>query len=403
MKYIQIVTTIILVAFTQNVLSQSDAEAQRMLAQIKSLQPSEQTVKPLQLAQVSPQQLSPVPPSPPPPVVALPQLPTPARATTPVPVPVPVPVPAPQQAQAPPPPVSPMQLEGSLYQNIAIESEKKTGTSKFEIPYPQAQPARSIKDQIVGNKAFEGAVQGMLPMTPEQIHRLRQIYDAQQFAAAAAAGTPPRPTATSVYVNMSPGATPPVIRLADGFVTSMVFLDATGAPWPIEALDIGNPQVFNIQWDKKSNILMIQANTLYTYGNLAIRLRGLNTPVMLTLIPGQEIVDYRVDITVPGYGPEAKPLPIDTGLPPTETPLLLQVLDGIPPQGSKALTVMDELGQAWVLGEKMYLRTPYTLLSPGWLATMSSADGTNAYELQKAPMVLMAKNGKMMHVKIEGF
>lgn len=274
--------------------------------------------------------------------------------------------------------------------------------SDFEYPFPEAQIRQSPVENQIGQSAFSSAVGQALPMNPQQIHRLKQIYDAAQFAAAAPAGTPPQPTATSMYVNLSPGASPPAIRLSQGFVTSLVFLDSTGAPWPVDAYDLGNPNAFDIAWDKTDNVLMVQAKTLYTYGNLAIRLRGLNTPIMLTLIPGQQVIDYRVDVTVPGFGPDAKALPINTGLPPQAAPVLLDVLDGIPPQGSRQLVMSTAIGSAWLLNGNMYVRTQYTLLSPGWLATMSSADGTNAYELQRTPMLLMAKNGKIVNVKIGG-
>ncbi|MEM1243240.1 MAG: DotH/IcmK family type IV secretion protein [Pseudomonadota bacterium] len=273
----------------------------------------------------------------------------------------------------------------------------------FEAPYAGASIQVPASQQGIDENAFNATVRNLIPMSPEQVHRLRQIYNASQFAAAAPAGIPPKPTATSLYVNLSPGATPPVIRLSEGFVTSLVFLDSTGAPWPIEAYDIGNPQAFNIEWDKKTNVMMVQAKSLYTYGNLAVRLRGLTTPVMLTLIPGQKVVDYRVDITVPGYGPDAKKLPIRTGLPPPASDELLKVLDGIAPTNGRRLKVSDYAGEVWVTKREMYLRTKYTLLSPGWLATMSSADGTHAYELQKTPMLLMSINGDIVHVKVEGF
>lgn len=284
-----------------------------------------------------------------------------------------------------------------------IKNEQMTPADTFQYPFQQSQVKDSQQLKQIGNKAFAGAVRNVLPMSPGQVHRLKQIYHAAQFAASVPAGTPPKPTATSIYINLSPGASPPAIRLTQGFVTSLLFLDATGAPWPIAAYDLGDPRSFNIAWDKKDNLLMIQAKTLYTYGNLAVRLRGLNTPVMLTLVPGQQIVDYRVDITVPGYGPDAQALPIDTGLPDQATPVLLSVLDGIPPKGSRKLTVDKGVGQAWEVRGKMYLRTRYTLLSPGWLATMASADGTTAYQLQKTPMLLISKNGQIVHVKIGGF
>jgi intracellular multiplication protein IcmK len=274
--------------------------------------------------------------------------------------------------------------------------------SDFQYPHAKAQLRKTPIGESISQAAFSGAVHQALPLTPEQIHRLKQIYDAAQFAAAAPAGTPPRPVATSVYANLSPGSTPPAIRLSEGFVSSLVFLDSTGAPWPVAAYDLGNPNAFNVAWDKQDNVLMIQAKTLYTYGNLAVRLRGLNTPVMLTLIPGQAVVDYRTDITIPGYGPDAKSLAIDTTLPPQAASVLLDILDGVPPTGSKQLVMSDSFGAAWSLRGKMYVRTHYTLLSPGWLATMSSADGTHAYEVQPTPMLLMSKNGKIVHVKIGG-
>ncbi|CAN5442717.1 N/A [soil metagenome] len=272
----------------------------------------------------------------------------------------------------------------------------------FRVPFSSQQIPLTLEEQATQEQAFAGAARNLLPMSPEQIHRLRQLYSASQFAAAQPAGTPAKPTSTSLFVNLAPGASPPAIRLSEGFVSALVFLDATGAPWPIEAYDIGNPAAFNIQWNKTDNTLMVQASSLYTYGNLAVRLRGLGTPVMLTLLPGQQEVDYRVDIRIPENGPNATAATINNGLPPTEGSALLGVLNGVPPAGSKLLRIPGAAGQVWAMGEKLYLRTRLTLLSPGWLATMSSADGTKAYELQRTPMILVAEDGKAVQLKIEG-
>jgi len=260
----------------------------------------------------------------------------------------------------------------------------------------QAQPD-------VRETAFANTVQGLMPMSPDQVHRLKQAYDQSQFAAAAPARVPPKPIATSQMVNLSPGSTPPVIRLAAGFVSSLVFLDSTGAPWPIDAYDLGNPTAFNIQWDKSSNTLMIQASSLYTYGNMAVKLKNLSTPVMITLIPGQKAVDYRVDLRIQGMGPNAKPMAVGDGLPGQPNPLLLSVLDGIPPPGSLALAIpASPESQVWSAGGKMFLRTRLTLLSPAWISKMESADGMHAYEMSTTPMILVAENGKAVQLKLEG-
>nr|WP_245614222.1 DotH/IcmK family type IV secretion protein [Legionella massiliensis] len=259
-----------------------------------------------------------------------------------------------------------------------------------------------VDDDLINLKAFEGVTQQLFPLNPEQIIRLKQLYQAREFAQTSTAGTPPKPTATSQFVNLSPGSTPPVIRLSQGFVSSLVFLDSTGAPWPISAYDLGDPSSFNIQWDKTSNTLMIQAMKLYNYGNLAVRLRGLNTPVMLTLIPGQKAVDYRVDLRIQGYGPNAKTMPMEEGIPPSANDILLHVLDGVPPGGSQRLTVSGGDARAWLLNDRMYIRTNLTILSPGWIGSMTSADGMHAYEMQKSPVLLVSWHGKVMQLKVEG-
>jgi intracellular multiplication protein IcmK len=263
-------------------------------------------------------------------------------------------------------------------------------------------PEDPLVHESIDERAFDSLKKQLFPLSSKQIRSLKEMYHNSEYAQAAPAGTPPKPTATSQFVNLSPGSTPPVIRLSQGFVSSLVFLDSTGAPWPISAYDLGDPAAFNIQWDKTSNTLMIQSNKLYTYGNLAVRLTGLNTPVMLTLIPGQKAVDYRVDLRVQGYGPNAKSMPLEEGLPPSASDLLLHVLDGVPPPGSSRLVVSGGDARAWLLDEKMFIRTNLTILSPGWIGSMTSADGMHAYEMQKSPVLLVSWHGKVMQLKIEG-
>lgn len=271
------------------------------------------------------------------------------------------------------------------------------------------EPVKSETNDMVSEEkatndlAFKGVTEQMFPLTSEEIIRLKQLYHNNEYAQATTAGTPPKPTATSQIVNLSPGSTPPVIRLSQGFVSSLVFLDSSGAPWPIAAYDLGDPTSFNIQWDRTSNTLMIQATKLYNYGNLAVRLRGLNTPVMLTLIPGQKAVDYRVDLRVQGLGPNAKSMPMEEGIPPAASDLLLHVLEGVPPDGSQKLTISGGDARGWLLKDRMYVRTNLTILSPGWIGSMTSADGMHAYEMQKAPVLLVSWHGKVMQLKVEGF
>lgn len=297
----------------------------------------------------------------------------------------------------------------SLNQQMNTTKDKAQNKEDAEAPAaPSAsvgtdgQMMTSSDKETIESLAFDSIKEQLFPLNPEEIIRVKQLYNKTEAAQVSTAGTPPKPTATSQFVNLSPGSTPPVIRLSQGFVSSLVFLDSTGAPWPIQAYDLGDPTAFNIQWDKTSNTLMIQASKLYTYGNLAVRLKGLNTPVMLTLIPGQKAVDYRVDLRIQGYGPNAKSMPMEEGIPPAANDVLLHVLDGVPPQGSSRLSVSGGDARAWLLNDKMYIRTALTILSPGWIGSMTSADGTHAYEMQKSPVLLVSWHGKVMQLKVEG-
>jgi intracellular multiplication protein IcmK len=277
------------------------------------------------------------------------------------------------------------------------QDSTSTGTDQYDPRHLYAASSSPLQE-----KAFQNLSRQALPMSPGQIVQLKQMLAEAQRASAAPADTPPRPVLTTQIANLAPGSIPPVIRLQQGFVTSIVFVDASGANWPIVSCNLGNPKAFNLlQWEPGSNTIKIQALSMYTYGNLAVNLKGLSTPVMLTLMPGQKTVDYRVDLRIPRLGPESKPDVSGAFLPASANNILLSVLDGVAPPGAKPLDVEGGDCQAWEIGNKMYLRTELTVLSPSWIAVMSSPDGTKAYEMVKSPDVLVSKYGKTMNLSIK--
>lgn len=307
-----------------------------------------------------------------------------------------------------PPGSQPITATSSLASDLLPQSKPKQEASPVVgAPQNTSQATTSAKattqQPSLYDEAFSGVVGQLLPMTPDQVMKLREVFTASQEAAANPPGIPPKPTSTSLLVNLSPQAVAPVIRLGAGYITSLVFIDATGQPWPIAAYSVGDPASFPIQWDRKSNTMLVQSATFYKRSNLAVILRDLNTPVMITLLSGQEAVDYRVDLRVPGVGPNA--VFIQNGIPDAVNPILFDVLNGIPPKGSKELKVSGGgITQAWLLNKKLYLRTNLTVTSPGWQATMSSVDGTHAYQLQPSPVILALQNGKdkILTLTIEG-
>lgn len=286
-------------------------------------------------------------------------------------------------------------------QNQGQQSPQQPANSATQSSQPASASApanTALGDTGMSQQAFANMVRSLMPLSPDQIKALRVLFDKSQQAAATSPGTPPRPTSSTIMVNLAPGSTPPVIRLSNSFVTSLVFLDSTGQPWPIQAFDIGDPNSFDVKWNRKGNTLLVQPNTTYKSGNIAVMLKGKDTPVMITLIPGQHAVDYRADLRVPGFGPNAKPSL--SGLPDTANPKLLTFLNGIPAQGAKRMTVQGGPGQAWSMGPYIYLRTQLSLLSPGFIASMSSPDGTHVYQIKKTPVVLASYQGQVVQLKL---
>jgi len=274
-----------------------------------------------------------------------------------------------------------------------------------------SQPAQSESErrsqirsteQLKREQAFNMLLDDVLPLSPDQIVRLRKGYDQTLQAKATPPHAPPTPQIITKTVQLSPGSEIPVIRLAAGFVTSLLFVDATGACWPITAYNIGDPESFRINWNQKDNTLFIQSGKDYAHGNLAVRLCGLDTPIMITLVSGQHNVDFRVNMQVGERGPQAKPPVIDTTFEANVNPLLLNILDGIPPRGSIKLNVIGGPGDAWLADNKIYFRSKLTLLSPAWVATVSSLDGMHVYELMLTPYLVASQNGKTIDIKLTG-
>ncbi len=266
---------------------------------------------------------------------------------------------------------------------------------------PDQQP--TYKPTTLRDEAFKELLNKTFPMLPSQIHELHKQYDQTQLAIHSTPGAPPQPISSTVTVDLSPGAIPPILRLATGFVTSIVFVDSTGQPWPVADYSLGNPAGFNIKWDNKTNTLFIQSLKDHISGNMAVRLGDLDTPIMISLVTGQKDVDYRVDMQVPGTGPNAEaPVLDNNSMSQGTSHALLAVLDGVPPSGSIELNVAKDYGRAWLYNGKLLFRTKLTVLSPAWSASVSSPDGTKVYELMNTPLILASQNGKTIKIELTG-
>ena len=286
---------------------------------------------------------------------------------------------------------------------VAIEGNPSLEEVMSEVQVSPEERQRQLEEQA-RDLAFDAAINGLLPLKPGEIRRLLETYDESTTAAQTPLLDAPKPEVTVQTVSLDPGVQPPVIKLAPGHVTTLSMLDQTGAPWPI--LDVSWGGDFDVlQPEGGGNVIRISPLGAFKRGNMSIRLTELSTPITFMLETHRDVVQYRFDARIPKYGPDAVIPIIERGglntLAAGNTDLV-SVLDGTPPGGAERMTVegVDGRTSAYKMGELVYIRTPFTLLSPAWSNSVASADGLNVYTIDDTPVILLSDGGKMVRATI---
>ncbi|MCI5060380.1 MAG: DotH/IcmK family type IV secretion protein [Alphaproteobacteria bacterium] len=273
----------------------------------------------------------------------------------------------------------------------------KNLTTYIDSTKDREKTQKELAEQI-RREAYDAAITGLFPLQPNQIKALIKEYDKTRAAVEEPVHGIPTPIVNVETISLDPGVPPSTIKTAVGHITTVNILDVTGAPWPIQ--DISWAGEFEVvEPEEGGHIIRITPMGKSAYGNMSVRLLTLKTPVTFMLKTGTDEVQYRVDARIPEYGPFAKAQLIDGG---TElvagNALITSVLDGTPPGTAERLEVsgVDGRTSAYKISGMTYVRTPLTLLSPGWEHSVSSADGMNVYALEDTPVLLLSDQGRFM-------
>lgn len=268
----------------------------------------------------------------------------------------------------------------------AAETEKETGIKEGE---------KEVIDQFLG-------------MTPDEI----RYYRAGKEVRKEAVHEPRRPVKAvtrSIALDLSPGAAPETIRVFDRSGAVVVFTDATGAPWPVIGKNNFAKDLFEVTQSPEADspVIMISTTTGVGQGTVAVFLKDLPTPVLLTMTIGLEEADSRVDAIVPRRGPMAKQPTIEQQTAPEFDPKLLDFLTKTPPSGAKQLTIQVDGDPstatetiAWMWNEKLYVRTPLAIMSPAWRGIAKTNDGMRAYVFEPTPVLLVSDKGKVHTLRV---
>ena len=248
------------------------------------------------------------------------------------------------------------------------------------------------------------------PMSPEQVRKfMEELFRRQMAARENFTNRPaPKPVTSVQTLDLSPGATPPVVRVAVGQGSVLSFSDAAGRPWEI---------VDNINFHGNAFDVKLIGPHLYTIAlkepaaaNVTVVLKDLPRPIVITAVPAQNEVDYLVEFTVPrfiGGRPPAAALATaaDPSAPNFNAEALLNYLYRTPPKDAIALQVNGVSNvMAWQSSPTtMVVRTDGLLILPAWLRRHVATDGMGVYEVPLSPIISIARGGQVVRATISGF
>lgn len=253
-------------------------------------------------------------------------------------------------------------------------------------------------------EAFDQALKQLMPLKPAEIRSVLEHYDRTVESTELPVHPYPRPESVVQNVSLDPGVLPLTVKLAYGYVTTLSMLDSSGSPWPIEDISwVGDFNITESTVDKATHMLRVSPGGKFAHGNVSMRLVGLDAPVIMTFETGRDIVHYRFDAVIPKRGPGAKMPLINNGITlAAGDPDMSVALGGVIPEGADILNVsgVDGRTTAYVYNGMTYVRTPLTLLSPGWDSSVASADGTKVYALEETPVILLSDRGRMVRAHL---
>lgn len=293
----------------------------------------------------------------------------------------------------------------------ADDATESTTHAPAVTPAPVAPSADAAGPQArreqARERAFEHTEDATVPMTPEQLQALIQSLETAETVSST--HRPPETVMTAEALDLN-ATHPPVVRVGQGYGTSLLFTDRTGKTWPITAYQGFNDQLFvvsasTITGDKEDlpSVLVVQPVARWGAGNLVVTLKGLETPVVLTLALGQSIVDARKEFKLPLAGPNAAP-EYRVARPGGIDGALLNVLNGLPPIASATpvdLQGVEPEALAWRVGQDLYLRTVAEVYSPEYRQRASHPSGLHAYQLPDVPVLLVSFNGRLTELTLK--
>lgn len=262
----------------------------------------------------------------------------------------------------------------------------------------------------IPNIIFQKAERSQNPMTYAQlISHMRSMIRKNQIITSNAL-PPLKVVNRSISANFDNGASNSIITVGDGYVTSIAFEGENGTPWPVVAATTGNKDLFPLTGPEgakskatsgaPTNVVIVSATTFGGNTTMSVLLKGAPSPITLQLRSSKSLSDGTLIVRMNRSSPDSPPPVMEPSISMPVTNLMFKFLQGIPPDGAVPMST-NLLGvHAWRVGQSMYVRSRYPLISPAWLSSSRDPDGERVYELPNVSVLLMSVDGTIHYVNL---
>ncbi|WP_234053778.1 MULTISPECIES: DotH/IcmK family type IV secretion protein [unclassified Xanthobacter] len=248
-------------------------------------------------------------------------------------------------------------------------------------------------------------------LTPAEIGQLRDSGLLAQSAAnwpGLSKDSLPEPAPRIIQISDASQRVPDKVTLAMNVVTPVTFLDKAGKPWPIAAVAY-DPRTFALDGqgcgnqaaqqqggatDARPTTINLMPCRYQTFGNVAVTLEGLATPIVLIAQSGFGAgkLDLPVTVRLTGASPASaaqarqeeavrqkralmRAYSSAPAVPRGVDPELDAFVAGVPPKGADRIDADMSGLSAWMYGGRLYLRGPVQVIHPEFDAMGAGADG----------------------------
>ena len=198
------------------------------------------------------------------------------------------------------------------------------------------------------------------------------------------------------------------LRVSPAYVSTLIFLDASGSPWPIAHQVLGDSSAVNSQIvkDGGGNVAVMQntAASRFRESSAMFILRDAQTPITVRILGDDRVVDARLTVQVPVLGPMSdgkRPIGDDFS---RRDPRVMALL-GNPNQDfvvsrfrfiaqGDSDDVLRRVEAIRTDDGRVFVRGPMRLVSPSWTQEVTSQNGMKIYEVPPVHQFIFAVEGE---------